>query len=37
MEDGREVLLGPLHGVKKGDYLVVFTNIAIDKVSTKKG
>lgn len=37
MEDGREVMLGPLRNVKKGDYLRVYTNIVIDKVSTKKG
>jgi hydrogenase maturation factor len=37
MEDDREVLLGPIQNVKKGAYLRVYTDIAIDKVSTKKG
>jgi hypothetical protein len=37
MEDGREVMLGPIQNVGKGDYLRVYTNVAIDKVSSKKG
>ena len=37
MEDGREVLLGPIQNVGRGDYLRVYTNVAIDKVRSKKG
>jgi hypothetical protein len=37
MEDGREVLLGPIRNVGRGDYLRVYTNVVIDKVRSKKG
>jgi hypothetical protein len=37
MEDNREVLLGPIQNIKKGDYVRVYTNVALEKVATKKG
>jgi hydrogenase maturation factor len=32
MEDGRKVRLGPLKGVKIGDYLEVYADIALGKI-----
>jgi hydrogenase maturation factor len=33
MENGRKVRLGPLIDIRKGDYLEVYADIAISKVS----
>ncbi len=32
MEDGRTVRLGPLTGIKTGDYLEVYANLAFRKI-----
>lgn len=32
MEDGRKIRLGPLQGVKKGDYLEIYADIALAKI-----
>jgi hypothetical protein len=31
MSDGRTVLLGPLAGIRKGDYLEVYADLAVAK------
>jgi hydrogenase maturation factor len=36
MEDGRKVRLGPLQGVKTGDYLEVYADIALAKIEKEK-
>jgi|WetSurMetagenome_2_1015567.scaffolds.fasta_scaffold588163_2 hypothetical protein len=33
MSDGRKVHLGPLHKISVGDYLEVYADIAIEKVT----
>lgn len=36
MEDGRSVRLGDLTDIKRGDYLEVYADLAVNKLETKE-